>query len=228
MNLFVYSDESGVLDKAHNKIYVFGGLIFLKKEIRDIENRKYIHVEKMIRANVSYSEEQELKACKIKNQDKYKLYRSLGSCIKFGAIIEQENILNRIFNSKKDKQRYLDYVYKIALKRAFLDLIQEEKIKANLVENIYIFADEHTTATNGCYELREGLEQEFKFGTYNYSYDRFFPPVFNNLKSVNLNFCNSASTPLIRAADIIANKIYHDAINRHPVSSNNLYLTYFP
>lgn len=229
MNLFVYSDESGVLDKIHNEIYVFGGLIFIEKENRDIENRKYISVEKLIRTNAGYSKEQELKACKIRNQDKYKLYRSLGPCIKFGAVIEQEKVLDRIFCSKKDKQRYLDYVYKISLKRALLDLIREGKISTQTVENIYIFADEHTTATNGRYELREGLEQEFKIGTYNYQYDRFFPPVFNNLKNVNLEFCNSASKPLIRAADIVANKIYHDAINgRRLLGCNNLYITYFP
>ena len=27
MNIFVYSDESGVLDKAHNDIFAFGGLV---------------------------------------------------------------------------------------------------------------------------------------------------------------------------------------------------------
>ena len=29
MDLFIYSDESGVFDKEHNEIYVYGGLIFL-------------------------------------------------------------------------------------------------------------------------------------------------------------------------------------------------------
>ena len=50
---------------------------------------------------------------------------------------------------KKSKQRYLDYAYKIALKRAFEWLIDEKYISGEEVENIYIFVDEHTTATNG-------------------------------------------------------------------------------
>ena len=32
MDLFVYSDESGVFDSAHNKYFVFAGLILLGKE----------------------------------------------------------------------------------------------------------------------------------------------------------------------------------------------------
>lgn len=31
MNIFVYSDESGVFDKIHNKIFVFGGAIFYQQ-----------------------------------------------------------------------------------------------------------------------------------------------------------------------------------------------------
>lgn len=42
MDLFIYSDESGVFDKEHNEIYVYGGLIFLGKEQKDIYARKYL------------------------------------------------------------------------------------------------------------------------------------------------------------------------------------------
>lgn len=35
MNLFIYSDESGVFDKAHNKYYVYAGLIFFNKKDKD-------------------------------------------------------------------------------------------------------------------------------------------------------------------------------------------------
>lgn len=49
MDLFIYSDESGVFDKVHNEIFVFGGLIFLGKEEKDVYNRKYLAAEKAIR-----------------------------------------------------------------------------------------------------------------------------------------------------------------------------------
>lgn len=211
MNIFVYTDESGVFDKAHNEIYVFGGLVFLDRQEKDICTRKYIAAEKCIRGN-KYSCNDELKACIVSNKEKSKLFRSLNQYTKFGVVIKQEYIMDRIYDSKKDKQRYLDYAYKIGLKRCFEKLISDSIININDVENIYIYADEHTTATNGCYELKEGLEQEFKNGTYNYKYVKFFPPLFPNMKSISLEFCNSEKRTLIRAADIVANKIYNSVV----------------
>lgn len=116
-----------------------------------------------------------------------------------------------IFSVKKSKQRYLDFAYKISVKRKFEDLIKRGIIIPNQVEGIYFFVDEHTTATDGKYELREALEQEFRFGTYNWNYSVFFPPLFPNVKTVDVCFCNSSKVTLVRAADIIANKIYYYA-----------------
>ena len=228
MNLFVYSDESGVFDRVHNDIFVFGGLIFLDKNSKNIASRKYIRAERMLRPSECVNDAGELKACRISNKAKSKLFRSLNQYIKFGVVIHQKELMNRIFQSKKDKQRYLDYAYKICLKRAFEHLIAAKVINPLIVENMYVFVDEHTTATNGIYELREGLEQEFKSGTYNMSYDKFFPPLFRNLKSLDLKYCNSATTPLIRAADIVANRLYYLAINEADLSAAKALTTHLP
>lgn len=117
MDLFIYSDESGVFDKEHNEIYVYGGLIFCGKEQKDDYARKYIAAEKSLRGK-QYVINDELKACRISNKEKGKLYRSMNGVIRFGVIINQKKVLNRIFQSKKDKQRYLDYAYKIGLKKS--------------------------------------------------------------------------------------------------------------
>lgn len=229
MDIYIYSDESGVLDKKHNDIYVFGGVAFINKEEKNINARKYQNVERCIRQNKQYTKEDELKACILKNKDKAKIYRSLNACIKFGVVINQKEINDNIFNNKKSKQRYLDYAYKICLKRMFEDLIKEKKIDPDEVENIYIFADEHSTATDGRYELREGLEQEFRFGTFNYSYNKYYPPIFLNLKNIDVHTCNSKTVTLIRAADIVANNIYYKAVNRKEFKKNkNLYLCKLP
>ena len=228
MNIFVFSDESGVFDKVHNKIYVYGGVIFLSKEDKDNNSRKYKHVEKTISTSGGYDNNYELKACRITNKEKAKIYRSLNNCIKFGVIISQERVNDEKFQNKKSKQRYLDYAYKIALKRTLVDLIEKRIIIKEDVENIYCFVDEHTTATNGCYELREALEQEFKIGTTNFKYMKFYPPLFTNLRSLELKYCNSAKIPLIRAADIVANNIYYKAMNEKLEKAENLYIYYLP
>lgn len=213
MNIYVYSDESGVFDKEHNDYFVFGGLILLGTEDKENWSRKYSSVEKTLRANKGVAADYELKATQITNKEKGKLFRSLNGCYKFGVVIREKNVLDRIYLSKKDKQRYLDYAYKIAIKRAFENLILDGTINPDEVERLYFYVDEHTTATNGRYELQEALEQEFKLGTFNYKYDTYYPPIFKKMKDVQLEYCNSESKLLVRAADIVANKIFYLARN---------------
>jgi len=214
MNIYVYSDESGVFDRKHNDIYVFGGLILLGTPEKNEWTRRYSAAEKIIRARENFDADYEIKATSISNANKGKLFRSLNQCFKFGVIVNQKRVLPQIFESKKDKQRYLDYVYKIAVKRAFESLMGQY-FQAEDVQNLYFYVDEHTTATNGRYELREALEQEFKMGTYNWSYQTFFPPIFPSMETVNMAYCNSKNKLLVRAADIVANKIYHCAIENN-------------
>lgn len=233
MNIFVYSDESGVLDKAHNKYFVFGGLVFLSGEEKDIAARKYIAAERVIRERNGYGRDVEIKASVISAKEKSKLYRSLNSSYKFGVIVHQERVLNTIMQNKKSKQRFLDYVFKIGVKRCFQELIDRGVIQQEEVENIYFSVDEHSTSTNGLYELRESLEEEFKNGMFSANFTRFFPPIFPSVKSVTLRFCNSASVTLVRAADIVANKVYHNAIsnnfeNRFDGETDKLFISNLP
>ena len=181
MNLYVYSDESGVFDKEHNDYFVFGGIICVGTEEKELLSRRYASVEKVLRKNKGVSLEYELKATQVNNAEKGKLFRSLNKSYKFGVIIREQNVLDRIFKSKKDKQRYLDYAYKIAVKKAFEHLIRTGVINPNEIERLYFYVDEHTTATNGRYELEEALEQEFKLGTYNYNYAMYYEPIFKNI-----------------------------------------------
>lgn len=231
MNLYVYSDESGVFDKEHNDYFVFGGIICVGTDEKELLSRRYSSVEKVLRNSKRVLSNYELKATQITNKEKNKLFRSLNKTYKFGVIIREQNVLERIYQSKKDKQRYLDYAYKIAVKRAFQNLINIGIINPNEIENLYFYVDEHTTATNGRYELQEALEQEFKWGTYNYNYATYYEPIFKNMKSVKLEYCNSSSKLLVRAADIVANKIFYFAKNekrKELLRISNIHVIYLP
>ena len=228
MNIFVYSDESGVFDVDHNQIYVFAGVVYLSEKDRDIDNRKYITAEKAIYQKKRISKTEELKASLLSNDSKGKLRRSLNNTYKFAVIIKQDKVEKRIFASKYDKQRYLDYAYKIGLKRFCQELIKVGKIKPEDVENMYVYVDEHTTATNGRYELQDTLQKEFKYGMLKYEYNTFYKPIFPNMKTLRVKFCNSQTTTLIRAADIIANNIFFKARNAQAVDIPNTVVTYMP
>lgn len=229
MNLFIYTDESGVFDKTHEKYYVYCGIILLGKEQRDECSRKFIHAEKSIRVNGSHKKRTELKASTISNKEKGKLFRSLNNYIKFGVIIEQDHILDKIYEHKKSKQRYLDFAYKIGLKKCLQNLMLEKVILADEINNMHVFVDEHTTATNGKYELREALEQEFKVGTYNFSFSTYYEPILPKMQGIDLHFRDSEHVPLIRAADIIANRIYNHALRgEEDLLKDKIFLTHLP
>lgn len=70
MNIFVYSDESGVFDKEHNDYFVFGGVILIGSNEKEVWSRKYSSVEKMLRKNKGVPSDYELKATQITNKEK--------------------------------------------------------------------------------------------------------------------------------------------------------------
>lgn len=207
MRIFIYSDESGVFDKKHNDIFVYGGVILLSKEQKEEAAQRYSHAEKTVREKLCFSKKKEVKATTIPIKYRPVLYKSMKAYIKFGVVIRQKYVHDKIYDNKKSKQRYLDYAYKRGVKACLSRLISDGKINPEEVDEIYVYADEHTTATDGRYELRESLEMEFKIGTFNFNWEKFFPPLFPKLKVVNLSLCNSESQTLVRAADIIANKL---------------------
>ena len=120
MDIYVYSDESGVFDRQHNEYFVFGGLVALSYSEADEATRRYQHAEKLIKAKEGLANDDEAKACCLSNSGKSKLFRSLNNFHKFGVVIHQNRVNPNIFNNKKTKQRYLDYAFKIAIKRKFV------------------------------------------------------------------------------------------------------------
>ncbi len=230
MNLYIYSDESGVFDVIHNKYYVYGGLIFSSKEDKDNASRRYIAIEDKMRKFYTITHDIEIKASNSINKVRRKLYQALSHYQKFGAYIVEDEVLSDIYKEKKSKQRYLDYVYVLTIKRALQYMITSGAIDPSQVTNMHFYVDEHTTATNGHYELKESLLQEFKYGKYNYNFSTFFPPIFPNLQTLTLEYKNSKTNTLVRAADMVANKIFYLVNNNKfdELSNDGLHVTKFP
>ena len=173
--------------------------------------RRYLSVENIIRNEAQFTVQDELKASVLDHKNQLRLFRTSNREFRFGVVIEIPKLRIRwqIADDKKSRQRYMDFAFKIAVKRFFASLIQDGAINPKAVEVVHFFTDQHTTATNGKYELREGLEQELIHGTFNFEHQTFRPPLFPNAKSVTLKYCDSKKVALIRAADIVANRIYH-------------------
>lgn len=118
----------------------------------------------------------------------------------------------------------------MAIKSKLKKLIAQGFIEPKCVESLVVYVDEHTTATDGIYELRESLEQEFRYGMYNWEHMTFYPPLFPDLLDVQINYCNSKANTLIRSADIVANRLYFMAVNNDysKADENNFNIIFHP
>ncbi|MDJ1648397.1 DUF3800 domain-containing protein [Mycoplasma phocimorsus] len=206
MNLFIYADESGVFDFKNNNYFVFAGLIFESKNERDRYINIYRLAEKEIRKSGEYKVNMELKANKIKYKYRYLIFRKLKNIKKFATIIKLTDLNVNLFKNKKTKQRYMDWAFKMGIKNCLKTSFNEH---LNEIQNINFYIDQHTTATNGRYELQESLETEFKIGNYSADGNHFIFPITQNLKSLTLKFLDSKHHVLIRASDIVANYVFN-------------------
>lgn len=211
MTLFIYSDESGTFDKRHNSVYTFGGLVLRGTKERDAAARAFLNAERAVRETGHVPGE--VKAAKITPQDRARLFESLSPFEKFGVVIEQKQVNDHVYTYKEPRQRYLDWAYKMGVKKKLKTMVRRGAIEAEQTKALHVFADEHTTATNGLFELTEELEKEFRYGTFNWNFTKYFPPLFTNMNSVTLDYCDSEKTVLTRAADIVANTLYHASLD---------------
>lgn len=232
MDIFVYSDESGVFDRDHGRYFTYGGLVFLSIKERDDFARQYVAAEKYVRITEHTLEGQEIKGSKISPDSKRKLYKTIRRAERFGAVIDMSRLTRPyLFDNKKNKQRYLDWAFKMAVKMKFEGMIRRGLFGTAEVSHLHFFTDEHTTATAGIYELRESLETEFKNGVWNFDFMSYRKPLFTNLSGVEVKYCDSARTTIVRASDIIANRMLFHAYNnngRYPFEESGLSVFYHP
>lgn len=211
MKLFVYADESGVFDKAHDDLFVYGGVIVLASR-RENSIRQYLALEQDIRAHSNGElDGVELKASYLSMKDRSRVFRLIPhyGCWQFATIVDQTRALDSIYVDKKTKQRFLDYALKRAIKHGVCSLFASKALAKSDVSAISVVVDEHSTSTNGRYNLEESINNEFRFGTYNMTWDQHFSPVFGpSFPPIPVSYVDSARVPLVRAADVTANWVY--------------------
>ncbi len=222
-SIYIYSDESGVFDKHHHDIFVYGGIVCVGQDKASSLTREYLQAEKNLRKSKKYKNLPELKAYYLNNDDKRKLYRIIKDCYKFAVIIDLKKLMNVDFASPQAKQRFLDYAFKRGVKASLNAMNSSGAIDLDEELEIKCYVDEHSRATNGKYRLRDSLYNEFKYGMYISSYD--FKPIARNLADITINYCNSETTTLVRGADILANRILFETRNNTLFNINDSMMT---
>lgn len=210
MDIYVYGDESGTLDSAHWDYFTFGGIVCPGREFKDAAIRRYIAAERSI--SRAYGPGTELKAATLSPRHKMSLFRATRRLPRFACVVDQSRVDPRIMANKKNRQRFLDFAFKVALKRHLVDLASNGKLfGTGDIGDLLITFDEHKTATSGRYELQESIAAEFKDGVIAHD-GHFVAPAFPNMGDVKTKFVDSRQHALVRASDIVANVMFHKAL----------------
>ena len=208
MRLYVYADESENFDQAQNDLFVYGGLVVPGDTAKTDIEHQYSAVESSIRQESGKADE--LKASYLSMRQRKRLYNVVerSSCTQFGFVVNQQKLRGSVFSSKGRKQRYLDWALKMGVKYGILKAMRDGTAPRDEIEGIVVFVDEHSSTTEGIYNLRESINEELRAGMYDSS-GRFHEPVFStDLPKIPVRYLDSKTVTLIRAADVTANWIF--------------------
>jgi hypothetical protein len=211
MKLYVFADESGVFDRVHADLFVYGGVIILGKTNYDAIVNKHRSLERRLRReDPSLKNVPEIKAAYLNLKQRKRLFNlQVPQCVRFGIVIDQQRVYKQIYQTKQDKQRFLDYALKRGIKHAIESANTSGLILKKEINCMSIVVDEHSTATSGKYTFKETVDEEFRRGTYSPNYDKFFPPLFSlDFPCIPVSYCDSKKVVGVRIADITANWIY--------------------
>ena len=211
MKLYVFADESGVFDRVHADLFVYGGVIILGKTNYDAIVNKHRSLEiRLRREDPSLKNVPEIKAAYLNLKQRKRLFNlQVPQCVRFGIVIDQQRVYKQIYQTKQDKQRFLDYALKRGIKHAIESANTSGLILKKEINCMSIVVDEHSTATSGKYTFKETVDEEFRRGTYSPNYDKFFPPLFSlDFPCIPVSYCDSKKVVGVRIADITANWIY--------------------
>lgn len=162
MRLYVYANESGAFDKVHNDWFVYGGLVLVGHEAKTHAERRYIAMEReIIASSDKLHEGDEVKASRMTLRERKRVFRSIArpGCHQFAVIVDQKKCHANIFDSKRRKQRFLDYALKRGVKQGIIDALAIGNIPPSEVDGVRVVVDEHSTSTDGKYNLVESINE---------------------------------------------------------------------
>lgn len=212
-----YIDDSGVLHKNEpSGIFVYAGLCFIDDDQKQDASRRYHAVAKQIKDNAHINGE--VKANKILPKYKNSLFSTISSESLLYLKCKNSRMKSYVLSNKKSIHRFKDYALKRIIKEKIIRCVDQGLINTNEDIVINIMVDEQGTATNGYYDLQSSIYEELAVGITNFDYGTFFPPIFTNGTKVDVHvqFCDSEKNTLIRAADIVANRVWYSYIANKP------------
>lgn len=203
----VFLDDSGVFTKGQDDYFVYAGYVFVGSAAKDEAKRRYRSLSDSIRKKIGHTGE--LKAKHLAGtKHKRALAKVLEDYESLTCVITLPSIKQSIMENKLSIHRYKDYAIKITIKRKLETLINAGHIDPIKDTELNIYIDEQHTSTDGFYNLKESIREEFVNGIRNLDYGSFHPPLFSGEVVIRVQFCDSSSNYLVQASDILANRMH--------------------
>jgi hypothetical protein len=203
----IFLDDSGIFTKNPTDPYfIYAGYVFLGYSDQSGAKRQYRSLSNSIRTSLNHSGE--LKAWNLRDaKHKRALVNVLKGYESMACVVFLPSIRRSIIEDRLSIHRYKDYALKISIKRKLETLINSGKLDASKPTDLKIYIDEQHTSTNGFYNLRETIREEFVNGIRNLDYGSFHPPLFTNDMTITVQYCDSSANYLIQASDLLANRL---------------------
>ena len=231
MNIYVFSDESGIFDYKHHELFVYAGVVVIGKQEMDMLSRKFLALEKKLRQKTKYRNMPELKAKYLDEKDRKKLLGVFCETYKFAIAIKLNHLdLKRVFHNQKSKQNYMDFAYRFVLRKAFEHMIGRGSLFPDEAFDLIINEDNHHIVECDLQQKADTIYKEFKEGTFRTTFGVLFPPLFENLGKVEITLRDSVNSALIRGADIVANTVYTSILKNEleVLENDDFYIEFLP
>ncbi len=189
---------------SKERFFVYAGYIFLSKHEKDDALIAYRRAAKILQDGTT----KEIKAFGTRGENKRYLLSQLSYCESFSCTVDKKLLYTSIMDNRKSIHRFKDYCIKRAAKAKLSELINRGLIKSNKPTYLRFFIDKQHTSTDGTYNLRESMREEFLNGIANFDYGIKLPSLFSSRLRIDTDFCDSKTHYLIQASDILANAIF--------------------
>lgn len=220
--IYINLDDSGKLTSSET-VCVYGGLVFFSKHEKDKFITQYRSIINEIKCsycgikNCSRNKCPEIKNTNIKPSHKRRLINYIKKYYLITLVIENERVYDHIKLDKAARGRFLDYCLRRMIKDIIKDLIEKNKIKPNNNIRLIINIDEQTTKSNGYYNLKEGLEEELKYGILNFNYGTAITPIIRGNLEIVLSYQNSINSYVVQASDLLAGTMRKKYLENSPI-----------
>ena len=222
--LYFFMDESGLLT-VNDPYFVYGGIWFTSQTEKNNFKRKYKSIIKDIKCKycsvfidmgLCLHVCPEIKSISLSNSDRRRILNLIKSNSNtFAVINDNGNTFNELLTNKSSRGRYRDYLIKRIVKRVCEHELRQDTIKANKHTHLVIQLDQHTTISNGYYNLNDSIHEELKIGVINYSYGTKFTPIFSADLTLDITHQDSKNNTCIQAADILVGTLRRWSISEN-------------